>query len=84
MNKDVWKSWTPEDQKAVSEAAVQAGKENIELARKGLVSPDDATMKEIEGLGVNVARLTEAEKAEFKKLTKPVYDKWAARSGPSW
>jgi tripartite ATP-independent transporter DctP family solute receptor len=82
VNKDVWKSWTPEDQKAVSEAAVQAAKENIALARKGLVSPDDATMKEVEGLGVNVARLTEAEKAEFKKLTKPVYDKWAGQIGP--
>jgi TRAP-type transport system periplasmic protein len=81
INKDVWKSWTPEDQKAVREAAVQAAKENIELSRKGLIPPDDATVKEIEGLGVNVARLTDAEKAEFKKLTKPVYDKWAVQIG---
>ncbi len=81
VNKDVWKSWTAEDQKAVAEAAVQAAKENIALARKGLIPPDDSTVKEVEGLGVNVARLTEAEKAEFKKLTKPVYDKWAGQIG---
>jgi tripartite ATP-independent transporter DctP family solute receptor len=81
VNKEVWKSWTPEDQKAVAEAAQQAAKENIALARKGLIPPDDATMKEVEGLGVNVARLTEAEKSEFKKLTKPVYDKWAGQIG---
>jgi tripartite ATP-independent transporter DctP family solute receptor len=82
VNKDVWKSWTPEDQKAVRAAAVQAAKENIDLARKGLVPPDDATIKEVESLGVNVARLTDAEKAAFKKITKPVYDKWAKEIGP--
>ena len=82
VNKDVWKRWTPEDQKAVRAAAVQAAKENIDLARKGLVPPDDATIKEVESLGVNVARLTDAEKAAFKKITKPVYDKWAKEIGP--
>src|SRR5512139_648339 len=29
VNKEVWNSWTPEDQKAVREAALQAAKENI-------------------------------------------------------
>jgi len=28
-----------------------------------------------------VARLTEAEKAEFKKTTREVYDKWAKQIG---
>jgi len=82
VNKDVWKSWKPEDQKAVREAAVQAAKENIEAARKGLIPPDDSMIKEVEGLGVNVARLTEAEKAAFQKATKEVYDKWAKQIGP--
>lgn len=82
VNKDVWKSWTPEDQKAVREAALQAAKENIEAARKGLIPPDDFTIKEVAGMGVNVVRLTDAEKAEFKKITKPIYDKWAGQIGP--
>jgi TRAP-type transport system periplasmic protein len=82
VNKDVWKSWTPEDQKAVREAAQQAAKENIEAARKGLIAPDDSTIKEVEGLGVNVTRLTDAQKAPFKKATKDVYDKWAKQIGP--
>jgi tripartite ATP-independent transporter DctP family solute receptor len=82
VNKDVWKSWTPEDQKAVREAAVQAANENIAAARKGLVPPDDSGIKEVEALGVNVVRLTDAEKAEFRKATKPVYDKWAKQIGP--
>jgi tripartite ATP-independent transporter DctP family solute receptor len=82
VNKDVWKSWKPEDQKAVSEAAVQAARENIAAARKGLIPPDDSGIKEIETLGVNVIRLTDTEKAEFRKVTKPVYDKWAKQIGP--
>jgi len=81
VNKEVWNSWKPEDQKAVREAALQAAKENIGAARKGLILPDDSTIKEVEVLGVSVVRLTDAEKAEFKKLTKPVYDKWAAQIG---
>ncbi|MCU0561931.1 MAG: DctP family TRAP transporter solute-binding subunit [Desulfobacterales bacterium] len=83
VNKDVWKSWKPEDQKAVSEAAVQAAKENIIAARKGLIPPDDSGIKEVEALGVNVIRLTDAQKAEFKKATQPVYDKWAKQIGES-
>lgn len=83
VNKDVWKSWNPEDQKAVREAAVQAAKENIIAARKGLIPPDDSGIKEVEALGVNVIRLTDAQKAEFKKATQPVYDKWAKQIGES-
>jgi tripartite ATP-independent transporter DctP family solute receptor len=82
VNKEVWAGWTPEDQKAVKDAAVQAGRENIESARKGLVAPDESLIKEIEGLGVSVAKLTEAEKAEFKKATREVFDKWARQIGP--
>jgi tripartite ATP-independent transporter DctP family solute receptor len=81
VNKDVWAGWTPEDQKAVKEAAGQAARENIEAARKGLVPPDDSLVKEIQGLGVNVVKLTDAEKAEFKKATQAVFDKWAKQIG---
>ena len=82
VNREVWNSWTPEDQKAVREAAMQAAKENLEVARKGLVPPEDSVVKEIEAMGVNVARLTDAEKAEFKKVTREVYDKWTKQIGP--
>ena len=82
VNKEVWKSWKPEDQKAVREAAIQAAKENIDAARKGLIPPDDTLIKEVQGMGVNVIRLTDAEKAAFKKATKEVYDKWAKQIGP--
>lgn len=82
VSQTVWKSWTPEDQKAVREAAVQAGRENIVASRKGLVPPDDSTIKEVEAKGVHIVKLTDAEKAAFKKATRGVYEKWAKQIGP--
>ena len=82
VNKEVWKSWKPEDQKAVREAAVQAAKENLAEARRGLIPPDDSMIKEVVALGVNVVRLTDAEKDAFKKATREVYQKWAKQIGP--
>lgn len=82
VSKSVWKGWKPEDQKAVREAAVQAGKENIAASRKGLVPPDDSTIKEVEAKGVQIVKLTDAEKAAFKNATKAVYEKWAKQIGP--
>jgi TRAP-type C4-dicarboxylate transport system substrate-binding protein len=52
------------------------------MARKGLVAPDDSTIKEVEARGVNVVRLTDADKQAFKKATEKVYDKWAKMIGP--
>ncbi|MCC7274642.1 MAG: TRAP transporter substrate-binding protein DctP, partial [Alphaproteobacteria bacterium] len=82
VNETVWKSWKPEDQKIVREAALQAAKENVDLARKGLVAPDDAVVKEVESLGVTVIRLSDAERKAFQAATRPVYDKWAKQIGP--
>ena len=82
VNKEVWQSWTPEDRRIVREAAIEAGKSNIQLAREGMVGADPAVYKTIEGLGVKVVRLTPQERAAFVKTTKPVYDKWAKQIGP--
>ncbi|HSD53743.1 MAG TPA: DctP family TRAP transporter solute-binding subunit [Burkholderiales bacterium] len=81
-NKEVWESWTPEDRKIVREAAVEAGREVIKLARAGLVAPDESTIRTVEGLGVNVVKLSPQERAEFVKATRKVYDKWAKNIGP--
>ncbi len=82
VSQPVWKSWSAADQKAVREAAEQAARENIVLSRKGLVAPEDSTVKEVEAKGVNVVRLSEDEKQAFKAATRKVYDKWAKQIGP--
>ena len=39
-NKEVWASWTPADQAIVKQAAIDAGKQEIVIARKGLIETD--------------------------------------------
>ncbi len=82
VNKEVWQSWSPEDRKIVREAALEAGKYCIDLAREGMTGSDPAVVKSIESMGVKVVKLSDAERNEFKKVTKPVYDKWAKQIGP--
>ncbi|MFN4278112.1 MAG: DctP family TRAP transporter solute-binding subunit [Ferrovibrio sp.] len=81
-NQDVWKSWSADDQKIVRQAAIDAGKQEIAIARKGLTASDSSFVKEVEALGVKVTELTAAEKDAFKQAVKPAYDKWVQQIGP--
>ncbi len=81
VNKEVWNSWTPADREHVRQAAIEAGKEEIAIARKGLADAGQPLLKEIEGMGVTVTRLSADERAAFVKATKPVYDKWKGQIG---
>ena len=81
VNKEVWGSWSKADQDIVRQAALDAGKQQIEIARKGLVEPGQPLLKEIEGLGVNIVQLTPAEREAFVKATQPIYAKWKPQIG---
>jgi tripartite ATP-independent transporter DctP family solute receptor len=80
-NKDVWNSWTAADREAVRKAALQAGAENVAAARKGMSPPDESVIHQIEGLGVTVTRLTPQAREDFRKATRPVYEKWTHTVG---
>ena len=81
VNKQVWNSWTPADREAVRQAALQAGRENVEKARKGIAGSDNAVLKQIEASGVAVTHLTPAQRDAFVQATRPVYQKWAKTIG---
>ncbi|SIR44107.1 DctP family TRAP transporter solute-binding subunit [Pseudacidovorax sp. RU35E] len=81
VNKEIWASWTPADQAIVRQAAIDAGKQEIALARKGLTEADKPLLKEIAGMGVTVTQLTPAEREAFVKATRPVYAKWKGTIG---
>ncbi|APW48532.1 DctP family TRAP transporter solute-binding subunit [Rhodoferax antarcticus] len=81
VNKEIWASWTPADQAIVRQAAMDAGKQEIAIARKGLVEPGQPLLKEIAALGVTVTQLTPAEREAFVKATRPVYEKWKKAIG---
>jgi len=81
VNKDIWNSWTPADREIVKQAAIDAGKEEIAIARKGLVEADKPLLKEIASHGVTITQLTPAEREAFVKATRPVYEKWKGQIG---
>lgn len=81
VNKEVWASWTPADQAIVRQAAIDAGKEEIAIARKGLADADKPLLKDIAALGVTITQLSPQERAAFVKATRPVYDKWKNQIG---
>ena len=80
-NRDVWNAWTAADRDIVRAAALEAGRQEIAIARKGLSGNDMSMVKEVEALGVKVTRLTDAEKQAFEKATRPVYEKWTKQIG---
>ena len=82
-NKDIWASWTPTDQAIVKQAALDAGKQEIAIARKGLAEADKPLLKEIASHGVTVTQLSPQERDAFVKATRPVYDKWKNQIGAS-
>lgn len=81
VNKDVWNSWTPADREIVKQAAIDAGKEEIAIARKGMIEADQPLVKELTSQGVTVTKLSPAEREAFVKATRPVYDKWKKQIG---
>jgi tripartite ATP-independent transporter DctP family solute receptor len=81
VNKDIWASWTPADQAIVRQAAVDAGAQEVAIARKGLIEADKPLFKDIAAMGVTVTQLTAAEREAFVKATRPVYTKWKATIG---
>lgn len=81
VNADLWKTFSAADQKILTDAAVEAGAYGKEVARKGITEADPSTIKEVEGLGVAVVRLTDAERKAFQDATRPVFDKWRDRVG---
>lgn len=81
VNKDIWNSWTPADREIVKQAAIDAGKEEIAIARKGMVEADKPLLKDIAANGVTVTQLNPAEREAFVKATRPVFDKWKGQIG---
>jgi len=81
VNRDVWNSWTEKDREIVRQSALDAAKQEIVIARKGVTPEDPSLLKEIESHGVTVTTLTPEQQAAFAQATKPVYDKWKKQIG---
>ncbi len=80
-NKEIWNSWTAQDRDIVRQAAVDAGKQEIALARAGLVEAGRPLLKDIEAFGVKVVIPTAAQREQFVSATRAVYSKWKPQIG---
>lgn len=80
-NKEVWASFTEEDRKIVADAALEAAKLNVELAREGVTKDDTSVLSKIEGFGVDIVHLTPENHQAFRDATRPTYEKWKERVG---
>lgn len=81
VNQQVWASWGPQDQELVRQAALQAARENIEKARKGITREDTWVLKRMENSGATLSTLSDEQRAAFVQATRPVYRKWAENIG---
>jgi tripartite ATP-independent transporter DctP family solute receptor len=95
-SKKEFDSFPPEIQKAIQDAALEAGRYEIALARAGI---DDGTslkiLKEefnytmeipdpvgyVKSKGMIVTELTDEQRQAFIEATKPIYDKWIPKVG---
>ncbi len=76
VNNKVWNSFTPEDREIIKQAAIEAAYWEKMHVRKGLIPPDLSALEFLKKKGMHVTVLTPEQKAKFKKLTQPIYDKW--------
>ena len=76
VNNKVWNSFTPEDRDIIRQAAIEAAYWEKTMVRKGLIPPDLSALEVLKKHGMHVTVLTPEQRAEFKKLTEPIYKKW--------
>ena len=69
-SKKVWDGLSKEDQKAILEAAAEAGKLNRQMS----MDSDNELRKKMTDAGI---QFNEVDQAPFVAKTKPVYDKWS-------
>lgn len=77
VNPRIWKQFSAEDQKILTEAAAEAGKAGIAASRDG----DDVAAKEITAEGVKITVPTPDERRKFVDATRGVYAEWSKKIG---
>nr|WP_245578405.1 DctP family TRAP transporter solute-binding subunit [Marinobacterium litorale] len=73
----VWRTFSPEDQALLKQAAIDAGKWEIEKSRSEL----EETLAKIRERGVEVTDLTPEQHAAFVEATQAVYETWTPKIG---
>lgn len=81
VNRQVWDSWSPQDRDIVRDAALEAARFEIALAREDLLGNGRGTWDDLDARGVKVTRLTPEQRQRFVDATRAVYAKWKSLVG---
>ena len=81
VNRQVWDSWTQQDRDIVRDAAMEAARFEVTLAREDFLSNGRGMWDDLAARGVKVTRLTPEQRQRFVDATRPVYAKWKALVG---
>jgi len=73
VNRSVWESWSELDRQLVREAAVEASRQALVMARR---LADDSALAKLGAQGAIVTRLTPAGRDAFRQAARDVYDRW--------
>lgn len=77
VNQRVWKELPEAHRELLRQAAIDAGKWEIELSRSG----EAKRLEDIRARGVEVVELSEAERQAFVDATRSVHEKWSSKIG---
>ena len=77
VSPNVWKGFSADDQALLKQAAIDAGRWEIETSR----AAEAQRLEAIRARGVEVIELSAAERQAFADATAPLYPKWEKRIG---
>jgi TRAP-type transport system periplasmic protein len=77
VSKKFWDSLSPEEQKILQDAAVEAGKHQRELSRQ----EDKKALEELKKTGIKINEVSDEERKNMAEAIKPVIDKYAKEFG---
>ncbi|BDG36235.1 TRAP transporter substrate-binding protein [Geobacillus sp. 44B] len=77
VSKKFWDSLSPEEQKILQDAAVEAGKYQRELSRQ----EDKKALEELKKTGIKINEVSDGERKKMEEAIKPVIDKYAKEFG---
>jgi TRAP-type transport system periplasmic protein len=77
VSKKFWDSLSPEEQKILQDAAVEAGKYQRELSRQ----EDKKALEELKKTGIKINEVSNGERKKMEEAIKPVIDKYAKEFG---
>jgi tripartite ATP-independent transporter DctP family solute receptor len=80
ISKKLWDKMSPQEHSIITAAA----EETLAFERKAMRSSNEAVLNSLRKAGMTINELTSVERSEFRRLTRPVIDKYKNEFGKEW